>query len=95
VGQEAKYQLPDDELLRLVKAEQRADYGINQAVEPLMEDVQRWPRAIPQYDIHQQTAAKALTQAAIPSFHIAANWLGGISLSDCIRKGRALGQSLE
>lgn len=94
VRQADLYKLPDAELLQRVIAEQRKDYGIAESVEPTFQDVQRWPRAIPQYDHHQQAAEKALKRAVLPQFHIAANWLGGISLSDCIRKGRELGQRL-
>ena len=82
-----KAQLPDDEILKQVIKEQQEAYKIK--TEPTFKHIIRWKQAIPQYDIHQLRAEQAYNDRDKNlGLSIMANWMGGISLSDCIRKGR-------
>lgn len=80
--------LSDVDIVARVLAEQRQDYGIAGTVQPAFTHTKRWQRAIPQYDVHQQEAERAVQEAALPNLHFLSNWMGGISLSDCIQKAR-------
>ncbi len=86
--------LPEEALRRLVDDELAATLGIRQA--PKREWIQRWERAIPQYDAGQPRREAALTQAeaAHPGLHFHGAFRGGISLMHTIRGGDALGRSL-
>ena len=86
--------LPEEALRRLVDDELAATLGIRQA--PKREWIQRWERAIPQYDAGQprREAALAQAEAAHPGLHFHGAFRGGISLMHTIRGGDALGRSL-
>ncbi|MGA0028625.1 MAG: protoporphyrinogen oxidase [Opitutales bacterium] len=86
--------LPDEALRRLVDDELAATLGIRQA--PKREWIQRWERAIPQYDAGQprREAALAQAEATHPGLHFHGAFRGGISLMHAIRGGDALGRSL-
>ena len=68
--------------------------GIKKA--PAREWIQRWERAIPQYDAGQRRREGALAQAeaAHPGLHFHGAFRGGISLMHVIRSGDALGRTL-
>jgi oxygen-dependent protoporphyrinogen oxidase len=86
--------LSEEALRRLVDDELAATLGISQA--PKREWIQRWERAIPQYDAGQprREAALAQAEAAHPGLHFHGAFRGGISLMHAIRGGDALGRSL-
>ena len=86
--------LPEEALRRLVDDELAATLGIRQA--PQREWIQRWERAIPQYDAGQprREAALAQAEAAHPGLHFHGAFRGGISLMHTIRGGDTLGRSL-
>lgn len=86
--------LPEEALRRLVDEELAATLGIRQA--PKREWIQRWDRAIPQYDAGQirREAALAQAEAAHPGLHFHGAFRGGISLMHALRGGDALGRSL-
>lgn len=86
--------LPDEALRRLVDDELAATLGIRQA--PKREWIQRWERAIPQYDAGQprREAALAQAEAAHPGLHFHGAFRGGISLMHTIRGGDVLGRRL-
>jgi oxygen-dependent protoporphyrinogen oxidase len=86
--------LPEEALRRLVDAELAASLGIRQP--PKREWVQRWDRAIPQYDAGQprREAALAQAEAAHPGLHFHGAFRGGISLMHALRGGDALGRGL-
>ena len=58
---------------------------------PTMVHVQRWPRAIPQYELGHAQRIANLDEALqkLPGVHARANWREGVSVSDAIRNGRA------
>lgn len=86
--------LSDEALRKIVDEELAATLGIKAA--PRKEWIQRWDRAIPQYDASQCRREEALTQAeaAHPGLHFHGAFRGGIALMHVIRTGDALGRAL-
>ncbi len=65
--------------------------------EPAFVRVQRWRRAIPQYEIgHGRfVEAAAALERALPGLHVAGNLLRGVSVADCIKNATALAREIE
>ena len=86
--------LPDEALRKVVDKELATTLGIQAA--PRKEWIQRWERAIPQYDAGQRRREEALAQAeaAHPGLHFHGAFRSGISLMHVIRSGDALGRAL-
>jgi oxygen-dependent protoporphyrinogen oxidase len=64
---------------------------------PVFEKVSFWPRAIPQYNLGYNVRLGRIKQALsqLGGLYARANWVDGISLSDCVRNGRAVAQSMK
>ena len=64
---------------------------------PKVLSVRRWRRAIPQYEIgHQRrldTVAAALDD--LPGLHLYSNYIGGVSVGDCIKGGGAEAERID
>lgn len=86
--------LTDEALSKIVDDELAATLGIK--AKPHKEWIQRWDRAIPQYDAGQRRREDALEQAeaAHPGLHFHGAFRGGIALMHVIRTGDALGRAL-
>ena len=86
--------LPDEALRKVVDDELATTLGIKSP--PCKEWIQRWPRAIPQYDAGQRRREEALAgaEAAHQGLHFHGAFRGGISLMHVIRAGDALGRAL-
>ena len=86
--------LTDEALSKVVDDELAATLGIT--AKPRKEWIQRWERAIPQYDAGQRRRIAALAQAeaAHPGLHFHGAFRGGIALMHVIRTGDALGRAL-
>lgn len=58
--------------------------------EPEFSRVNYWRHAIPQYKLGHQKLLDGVDEALSrhPGLHVRGNWLGGISLADCVRNGR-------
>jgi len=87
-----KLKLPDSQVLAKVQQELKQLYRIE--APPLKQRIFRWEQAIPQYTqalLPVRDAAKALEQEQL---FVCANWLGGVSLPDCVRKGKVLADIL-
>ncbi len=86
---EAKAQLPDQELLNLVKREFAALFDITS--EPLLSRIYRWPRGNPQYDVgHLDRVDEMEAHAAeIPGLYLAGSAYRGIGMPDCIKNAQA------
>ncbi|WP_338874524.1 protoporphyrinogen oxidase [Spirosoma sp. SC4-14] len=85
--------LADDVLAENVHTELASSFGIR-ADKPLFRAITRWPRAIPQYNaqiIDVRRRAKALENEGL---RMCANWLQGVSVSDCIGKARQVANQL-
>lgn len=77
--------MPNEALISNTLAELRRLYGITG--EPEYIHTNRWPLAIPQYDAHMLPVNAAADAAKARGLFICANWQGGVSIEDCIRKG--------
>ena len=77
----------DARLLATVLADLRRALGVRG--EPVVARVERWPRAIPQYEIgHGRFVALARKiEERLPGLHLAGSWLGGVSVSDRVERG--------
>ncbi len=86
--------LPDEALRKIVDEELATNLGIRSA--PRREWVQRWERAIPQYDAGQRRREETLVvaEAEHPGLRFHGAFRGGISLMHVIRTGDALGREL-
>jgi oxygen-dependent protoporphyrinogen oxidase len=80
----AAYDLDDDSLAGLVRRDLRRAIGWQG--EPLAVHIERWPRAIPQYDMLHAGRVRQIeaAEARWPGLHLAGNWRGGVSIGDRI-----------
>ncbi len=55
-----------------------------------------WPRAIPQYSLNYQATLDAMNacEQSHPGLHLAGNYRGGISVTDCMLNGLELGKQV-
>lgn len=74
-------------IAEIVISELRGPLGLRG--EPAFLNVRRWPRAIPQYEVgHGRFVERAREiEGALPGLRIGGNFLGGVSVPDCIRNG--------
>jgi oxygen-dependent protoporphyrinogen oxidase len=81
-------------IVEKVAAEHRALLGTRAPA--LWNEVTRWPRAIPQYEMgHLARLGKvAEAETAVPGLRFCANYRGGVSVGDCIANGHAMAESL-
>ena len=84
---------PDDELARIVDAELAALLG---AERPLWHEIVRWSHAIPQYTLGHLGRVAAVDREAAPfrGLFWCASWRGGVSVSDCVKSGHAMADSV-
>ena len=82
--------LNDIGLAALVLDELRALMGITAT--PSLVAVQKWEKAIPQYQVGYGRTMDAITQFEneTPGFFVAGNFRGGISVPDCVKPSRAM-----
>ena len=85
--------LPDDVLFQRVHQELADGLDIK-ATAPVFRALKRWKQAIPQYDRYNLAVKQFVQNAESDQLYVCANWYEGISLSDCIKKGRLLAQKL-
>lgn len=64
--------------------------------EPVFQLIRRWPRAIPQYEVgHGRFVERAKEiEQALPGLRFGGNYLGGVSVPDCIRSATALAENI-
>jgi oxygen-dependent protoporphyrinogen oxidase len=90
IGGQRQPELPrldEGEIAAIAHEEHVALLGARRA--PLLQQVTRWPRAIPQYTLgHLDRVRRAeAAQQALPGLSFSANWKGGVAVGDCIRNG--------
>jgi protoporphyrinogen/coproporphyrinogen III oxidase len=76
--------VPDAELLTLVRAELRQTMGIRGA--PLFHRIYRWPRANPQYDVGHLERVAAIEEALPPGLFVTGSPFRGIGIPDCVHQ---------
>ena len=84
----------DDRLATTLLDELRGLLGLRGR--PAYQLVRRWPRAIPQYEIgHGRFVERAKEiEIALPGLRIGGNFLGGVSVPDCIRRGTEMAEEI-
>jgi oxygen-dependent protoporphyrinogen oxidase len=80
-------ELPDEEILQLVREELRQTMGVN--AEPVLTRIYRWPGANPQYDVgHLERVDQMEAMAAdLPGLYLTGSAYRGVGLPDCIQQG--------
>jgi oxygen-dependent protoporphyrinogen oxidase len=86
--------LPDQAIRERVMADVESLLGTRG--EPAFCHVERWPRAIPQFERGHGAFLErvARIEAAMPGLRFAGNWLRGVSVGDCVRTGFAVAREL-
>jgi oxygen-dependent protoporphyrinogen oxidase len=84
----------DDRIVSTVLSELRGLLSLRG--EPAFRLVRRWPRAIPQYELgHGRFVERAREiEGALPGLRFAGNFLGGVSVPDCIKTGTAVAEEM-
>ncbi len=82
--------LKEEEILANTVKELKEAYQI--LGDPVFTHLYKWPKAIPQYDAAMPAVHKVANGLTQKGAHICANWLGGVSVIDCIRKGKELAE---
>lgn len=91
---EAVAQWDDATVLAAVQADLRELLGIDG--EPVLALVNRWPRAIPQYELGHLARIERIDTALakFPGLHTRANWRDGISVADCVTNAQRFAAGL-
>ena len=86
--------LSESEIAWHVHAEHRTMLGARRP--PRWQVVTRWPRAIPQYTRgHLARVDQVLgAQQQLPGLFMAANWLGGVALGDCMHSAQRAAEAV-
>jgi oxygen-dependent protoporphyrinogen oxidase len=84
----------DERLLAEVLGELRRTVGTSG--EPVIREIRRWPRAIPQYEVgHGRFLDLAAEiESSLPGLRIGGNFLRGVSVPDCIKNATALAEEI-
>jgi oxygen-dependent protoporphyrinogen oxidase len=84
----------DDRIVATVIDELRGPLSLRG--EPAFRLVRRWPRAIPQYELgHGRFVERAKEiERSLPGLHLSGNFLGGVSVPDCIRNATAVAEEM-
>jgi oxygen-dependent protoporphyrinogen oxidase len=88
-GREAVVDLPDNELLALMRRELREILGLD--AEPVVARVYRWRRALPQYVLGHLDLMRQIDQRleALPGIQLCGSAYRGVGIPDCIESGQA------
>jgi len=88
------FDLDDDELKALVRAELGSLLGVSG--DPLLIEVARHPRAMPQYTLGHLDRVEAIRrrEALHPGLVLAGNAFQGVGIPDCVRSGQAAAEYL-
>ena len=81
-------ELPQQEILKRHTAELKQIYRIKK--DPIVQQFTKWDKSVPQYDEQMLDVERQLKRLKKSDIYICANWFGGVSVSDCIKKGRDL-----
>jgi oxygen-dependent protoporphyrinogen oxidase len=61
---------------------------------PVLQSITRWEKAIPQYHDYMDAVEAHARQLQSEGIYVSANWIGGVSIPDCIKKGKRLAETL-
>lgn len=84
------FERPDDELFGMVLDSLGKIMDISG--EPVHQSIVRWPRAIPQYDTALLETSRHVRrfEQERPGIHFCSNFIGGISVGDCVKNAYAV-----
>ena len=84
----------DAEVVAMVRADLRTLLGLE--AEPAFVKIDRWPYAMPQYQVghFERVAAIERMAAAHAGLHLAGNAYRGVGVSDCVREGKSAAESV-
>ncbi len=93
-GREKVVDLPDDELIHLIRGELKDILGIN--AEPIDAGIYRWRRALPQYVLGHNQRLNEIDEltAQFPGLVLAGAAYRGVGIPDCIQSGRRAADQL-
>jgi oxygen-dependent protoporphyrinogen oxidase len=85
--------LPDAELVQLVREELRQIMGIT--ARPMITRIYRWPAGNPQYDVGHLARVEQLEAMAadLPGLFLTGSAYRGVGLPDCIQQGQATAEA--
>lgn len=86
--QHAKLQYDDRRIMHETHLELKRLFGIKGL--PVLQRIHRWQAAIPQYHDYMPEVEAQVQLLAAGGIHVCANWVGGVSIPDCIRKAKYL-----
>jgi oxygen-dependent protoporphyrinogen oxidase len=94
VLQKGMMELADDEMIAAARDEFADLLGVTAA--PAIAEVQRWPDAMPQYDVGHMDRIGAIERAAaeIPRFALAGAAYRGVGIPDCVRSGEEAARAI-
>ena len=86
--------LSEAKLVALVRSELGALMGVRG--EPAYAHVERWEKAIPQYNLGHSKLHDAIDnlEATFPGLAVCSNYRGGIAVGDCVKNGKATAEKL-
>lgn len=84
----------DEVIYENVHRELADSFGISIGA-PAFRAIYPWKRAIPQYDTKLAALKPLVAAAKADQLRVCANWYGGVSLSDCIGKARAMAKEID
>ncbi|MEM1138191.1 MAG: hypothetical protein AAGI07_20350, partial [Bacteroidota bacterium] len=61
---------------------------------PVFQQITRWEHAIPQYDEATDEVDALLNRFKAEGIYHCTNWKDGVSVADCMKKGKALAETL-
>jgi len=85
---------PDSDLVATARGALREILSIG--TEPALATVQRWPDALPQYEVgHLDRIARIEAELdAFPGLHLAGTSYRGVGIPDCVRQGRDIARRI-
>ena len=88
----ANFALSDEIILEKITKENAEIYKIKGL--PTSKRIFRWEKALPQYDKNILEALQISENLENDNIFVCSNWKGGVSIADCILKGKELAQKL-
>ena len=93
-GTQSPQHTTNSKQVTLGKVHQELSEHYQISASPLYQNLCKWDRAIPQYDINILDAHHIADELEQEQLFVCANWKDGISLPDCIKKGKKLAEKL-
>jgi oxygen-dependent protoporphyrinogen oxidase len=88
----AKTSLPEEELK--VKVHQELSRHFEIKGQPDFQVVVKWKQAIPQYNKEIKKVKELISEKELNNLYFCCNWLNGVSISDCIKKGKQVADKI-